>query len=88
MLLGTLVTIARGYRVVPAEERSHIAVAAALFFAALVNAQFSGDIATNASLWLSTGLVYGVAYRFQTTQRRPLAQLRVARPRGPELHLR
>ena len=88
MLIATATAIVRGYRASPEDERAHMAVAAALFLAALVNAQVSGDIATNSGLWLSTGLVYGVAYRFRRAQRRPLAYLRVARPRGLELRSR
>jgi O-antigen ligase len=63
-LLSTMLAIVRANRLAPPGDRGDVALASALFFAALVNAQVSGDITTNDSLWLAAGLVLGVAHRY------------------------
>jgi len=40
--------------------RFEVAVVAALFAAAIVNAMFSGDIQTNGEIWLVAGLAVGL----------------------------
>jgi O-antigen ligase len=63
-LLSTLFAIVRAHRLAPPGDRGDVALAAALFFAAFVNAQVSGDITTNDGVWLAAGLVLGVAHRY------------------------
>jgi hypothetical protein len=43
--------------------RFEVAVLAALFAAAIVNAMFSGDIQTNGEIWLVAGLAVGLGLR-------------------------
>jgi O-antigen ligase len=70
-LLATMFAIVRTLRLAPPGDRGDVALAAALFFAALVNAQVSGDITVNDSVWLAAGLVLGVAQRYGGTGREP-----------------
>lgn len=79
MLMAAMAAVVRGYRAAPVDERAHVAVAAALFLAAFVNAQVSGDIGTNSGLWLSIGLIYGITSRYGATRSRALSQLRLQR---------
>jgi O-antigen ligase len=50
-------------RILPGPARLQAAVVTALFSSAVVNAMFSGDIQTNANLWLVAGLALGLAMR-------------------------
>jgi O-antigen ligase len=63
-VLSTMYAIVRAVRLAPAGDHGDVALAAALFVAALVNAQVSGDITTNDGVWLTAGLVLGVAQRY------------------------
>ncbi len=47
------------------DTRAQAVIVTALFAAALVNAMFSGDVTTNAGVWLMAGLGIGLAYRAQ-----------------------
>ena len=72
-ILGLLLTVgivivcgARLFRRIPGAGRldhGHMVVVSALFAAAVVNSFFSGDITTNAALWLALGFGIGVASR-------------------------
>jgi O-antigen ligase len=62
-LVSSGASLARAWRESSGEDRSGAAVVAALFAAALVNSLFSGDIQTNAGLWLAAGLGLGLTLR-------------------------
>ena len=62
-LVSSAASVARARRVSSGEDRSAAAVVTALFAAALVNSLFSGDIQTNAGLWLAAGLGLGLTLR-------------------------
>jgi O-antigen ligase len=72
-LLATLYSIVRALRLSAPIDRGDVALAAALFFAALVNAQVSGDITANDGLWLAAGLVLGISHRYRSVEPKELA---------------
>ena len=62
ILLG-FVHVGRAWRNSAGEDRQHAAIVGAFFAAAVVNAQFSGDLARNSAVWLGAGMALGLMQR-------------------------
>ena len=81
----------RAWRHSAGEDRQHAALVTAFLTAAVVNSQFSGDLALNSGVWLGAGLAFGLVQRIVPTSpgQEPLRRLRTRwRKRGegvPEL---
>ena len=71
------VHVARAWRRSQGEDRHHAALVAAYLGAAVVNAQFSADLARNGVIWLGAGLAFGLVQRVSPTpEQEPLGRLR------------
>jgi O-antigen ligase len=68
-LASSIFALVRAQRGRWAPERLQVALVAAYLAAALTNAMFSGDLTTNASLWLNSGLALGLSLRAATRPR-------------------
>ncbi len=83
LLLGGLIGLAfvhvgRAWRHSQGEDHQHAALVGAFLGAAVVNAQFSGDLPRNPHIWLASGLALGLVHRIVPTspEQEPLHRLR------------
>ena len=83
LLIGGTIGLAffhagRAWRHSEGEDRQHAALVAAFLGAAVVNAQFSGDLARNSGIWLGAGLALGLLQRIAppSPEYEPLRRLR------------
>ncbi len=72
------VHVGKAWRRSQGEDRHHAALVAAYLGAAVVNAQFSADLARNGAIWLGAGLAFGLLQRVApiTPEQEPLRRLR------------